>query len=353
MRKSAIELCRVRHELNVPKDSGNAAAYTPGSGEIEDAIMHKAALDLLLRSGDPNTLPSDYRKSLSAFSFGSNSFILTPQMTNRVLSCIVYPTDVAGLFDSMTTSSPSVKLLIDNHRMGLGNWACEAGCFNNNPAPDLQAGLGELEIKPEAIRMVVCVTRDLIEDASINVEQWVMSKCATGMSGTINNTLLLGDGIGKPMGVLNPNSGIPICETAAATAPGTLSWQDLIMLRWELPYQFQNGGSYLMNQRTFAQLMTMSDAMQRPIWGALPEGAPGYTLGGAPIHICTQMPDILPGSTPVAFGNWKQVYLIVWRKAVTMTTDVYTAGWCVLYKFEARVGGGILCSNAARLLRIR
>jgi HK97 family phage major capsid protein len=193
----------------------------------------------------------------------------------------------------------------------------------------------------------------LIEDASINVENWIMNKVSDGMRGTINNTLILGDGVGKPMGVLNPRSGIPICETAAATTAGSLTWQDLIMLAWEIPLQWQEGASYLMNQRTFAQIMTMTDAAHRPIWSELPGTMPGYLLGGKPIHIITQMPDIAPGATPVAFDNWKRTYMIVWRKAVTMTTDIYTAGWCVLFKFEARVGGACLCANAARLLRVR
>jgi len=65
------------------------------------------------------------------------------------------------------------------------------------------------------------------------------------------------------------------------------------------------------------------------------------------------MPDVAPGSLPVAYGNWNLVYMVVNRKAVTMQQDPYSAGFCVLYKFESRIGGGVVCPNAARLLRIR
>jgi len=237
--------------------------------------------------------------------------------------------------------------------MGLGAWACEASCFANNPMPDLAEGLGQLEIKPETIRMVVCATRDLIEDASMNVENWVMRKISDGMGATINNAIVVGDGVGKPMGIFNPRSGIPICETAQATQPGTLSWQDLYMLKWEVPAQWQPGASYLMNQRTWAQVMTMSDASGRPLWGQAPAGDPGFQLAGSPVHIVTQMPDIQPGATPVAFGNWQKAYTIVWRKAVTLQVDPYSANFCTLFKAEARVGGGVTCPSAARLLRVR
>jgi hypothetical protein len=33
--------------------------------------------------------------------------------------------------------------------------------------------------------------------------------------------------------------------------------------------------------------------------------------------------------------------------------DPFSAGFCILQKFSARIGGGITCSNAARLLRIK
>jgi HK97 family phage major capsid protein len=58
-------------------------------------------------------------------------------------------------------------------------------------------------------------------------------------------------------------------------------------------------------------------------------------------------------STPVAFGGWKAAYMIVTRKATTMLTDPFSGGWCIIYRFESRVGGAPTCPNAARLLRVR
>lgn len=65
------------------------------------------------------------------------------------------------------------------------------------------------------------------------------------------------------------------------------------------------------------------------------------------------MRDVSPGSTPVAFGNWKRAYTIVTRKLPTLQVDPYSAGFWRLFKFEARIGGSTTCPNAARLMRIR
>jgi HK97 family phage major capsid protein len=170
---------------------------------------------------------------------------------------------------------------------------------------------------------------------------------------TINDAIIAGDGLGKPLGLLNLQSGIAICETAPATPTGMFSWQDLVMLKFEIPQQWWDGSVYLMNQRTPGLLMTMSSTDGRPLRSALPAGMPGFALAGSPIVIASQMPDVAPGATPILFGNLRAAYTVVDRKAVTMQTDPYSAGYCVLYKFEARVGGACTCPNSVRLLRIR
>jgi HK97 family phage major capsid protein len=76
-------------------------------------------------------------------------------------------------------------------------------------------------------------------------------------------------------------------------------------------------------------------------------------LAGSPINIVTWMPDVASTATPIAFGNWRETYMVVTRQATTMRPDPYSAGFCTLFRFESRVGGAVLCGNAARLLRIR
>src|SRR6185369_11345378 len=96
-------------------------------------------------------------------------------------------------------------------------WACETSCFANNPQPDLIQGLGELELKPESLRYILCVTRDLVEDASINLEAWMMSKVNRAFRRTVSTAIMTGDGIGKPLGVLHPSAGIQTCDVSERT----------------------------------------------------------------------------------------------------------------------------------------
>jgi HK97 family phage major capsid protein len=61
--------------------------------------------------------------------------------------------------------------------------------------------------------------------------------------------------------------------------------------------------AFLMNQETFALLLTMSDAAGRPIMIDNPTQAGQFLLNGSPVVMATQMPSVAPGSTPVLFGT--------------------------------------------------
>jgi HK97 family phage major capsid protein len=355
-RQSAIGLLTHKHQLvNTKRDSAAPEVVNFSAEQVNEAQLAIRGLRNLMHSTSIDQVPLDQRKALSSFSFGSAGFILAPEMSSQVLSCLALPTDITSYMNNITVSGPAIKFLVDNEVWDAAAWACESSCFANSPTTQLGSGLGEMEIKPESLRYIACATRDLLEDAAINIEQWMLGKASRAFGAQISEAVMTGDGNGKPLGILHPTAGIPIMETAPSTPAEQFTWQDLVMLRWEVPISLQagNAGAYLMNQRTWALCSTMSDANGRPIMTAnASEGAP-FLLGGTPVIIASQMPDVAPGATPVAFGNWKEAYTIVNRKSVTMMPDPYSAGFCVLEKFEARVGGSPTCANAARLLRIR
>jgi HK97 family phage major capsid protein len=356
-RKDAAAWLETKHAIMAPRDEGLADRYAPSPSEIDEAMLARKAISRLFRHGDERRLDPMERKSLSQFSFGNSGWILPPQISSTVLSCLTDPTDLGALMRNETISGPSLVFPLDNAEMDAA-WACETDCWVNQPAHRLE-DVGQIEVKPEPVRAIVCATSSLLADSSFDIQQWVMRKAQRAFRGKISAAVMAGDGVGKPQGILHATSGIPVCDVGDGTLPGTLTWQDLVLLKYQLPEQWLTGGSYLMNTRTLGLVLTMSDASGRPIWAPLPAFAPGgasgigMSIAGSPVQIASQMPDVLPGATPVAFGNWPEAYAVVTRSGLTMLPDPYSHGWCTLFKFEARVGGAVLCPGAARLLRIR
>jgi HK97 family phage major capsid protein len=350
---AALGLLEIKHALRIPK-ADPEHPYNPSADEVDEAAVACRAMKHLLKVTSIDILGMAERKALSAFALGSSGFLLPPEWSSQILSCLEEKTDVTGWMNNITISGSSLKMFVDNADFDHAMWACEGDCFGAKRIQNITEGLGEIEIKPEELRYIVCCTRDIIEDSSVDIERWLFEKVSMAFRNTISTAVFSGDGIGKPQGIIHPSSGIPICDTSANTPANTFTWQDLLMLKWEVPVQFHTPeSSYAMNQRTFALTLTMSDANGRPIMLPSPVAPGAYLINGSPVYLATLFPDVAPGAVPVAFGNWKKTYTIATRRGITWQADPFSAGFCVLQKFSARVGGGVTCPNAARLLRTK
>lgn len=80
----------------------------------------------------------------------------------------------------------------------------------------------------------------------------------------------------------------------------------------------------------------------------------GWQLAGSPVRVVSQMPDCVPGSTLLLFANLEQLYLVITRRGVGMMVDPYSGGgWCIIHRFDARIGGNVVCPAAGGLFRIQ
>lgn len=353
-RAAARGLLELKHQIRVPKALPGEPAFNPSETELEEAEHAVRGLRHLFKATSIEQIPLLERKALTSFSMGASGFILQPELSNQILSCLVDITDLTGLVNAVSISGPSIKFMVDDVRLQIAGWACDTSCFANSPPGNFTEGLGELEIKAEPLRALCCASRDLLEDSVFNVEQWVLQKVSLAFRNVISDAILAGDGIGKPAGLLHPSSGIPICNVSPNTPLGTITWQDLISLAYQVPMQWHSGSIYLLNQRSFGQILTMSDSIGRPIMIANPTQPGVFVIGGWPVRIATQLPDVAPGSVPVIFGNLKAAYTLINRKQIYMLQDPYSfGGYCIGFRFEARVGGSCTCSNACRMLRVK
>ena len=81
------------------------------------------------------------------------------------------------------------------------------------------------------------------------------------------------------------------------------------------------------------------------------EGQPARLLG-YPVIEAEDMPDVAAGVFPIAFGNFRNGYLIAERSATTILRDPYTNKPFVNFYATKRIGGQVLDSDAIKLLKI-
>lgn len=141
----------------------------------------------------------------------------------------------------------------------------------------------------------------------------------------------------------------PIAPAFASSNPADKLYDLLAALRPS--YRTGDGVAWMMNSTTANIVRKFKDGQGNYLWtNSITAGQPDRLLG-YPVAINEAMPDIASGSYSVAFGNWSRGYAIVDKPGLRLIVDRVTVkGWTKMY-FSRRVGGGVVDSNAIKLLK--
>jgi len=154
-------------------------------------------------------------------------------------------------------------------------WISEGG---TKPETDMK--LREITLTPKEVAGHTVITDKLLRNWGA-AESVVTNMLRLCMTGTEDSVLLSGDGVGKPLGVLNSPARIEVSRTTAAS----IVFADVIAMFAQAKF----GGSlvWIGSQTILPQLITMTDAGTNSVW--LPGGTSGAanpppgTLFGIPL----------------------------------------------------------------------
>jgi HK97 family phage major capsid protein len=204
------------------------------------------------------------------------------------------------------------------------------------------------------------VTQRLIDDAGIDVGAWLEGKVAGKLGRAESAAVVSNNGTVSAKGFLTYD----VASTADATRPfGTLQYlpsgnttaiaaDALKDTYWGLRAPYRKDAVWTMNSNTANAIDKLKDGSGnyyfRPSMSA---GAPP-TLLGNPIVFEENMPAVGAGTLPIAFGNFKRAYIIVDKLGVRFLRDPFTDKPNVIIYAYFRCGGGLVDSDAIKLMRI-
>lgn len=216
--------------------------------------------------------------------------------------------------------------------------------------------MGELYANPAA-------SQAMLDDAAFNLEEWLAGEIATEFAKAEGTAFISGTGTNQPRGFL----AAPSSNAADATRPfGTLQFTatgnasafdanpdlKLIDLVHSLKAAHRQGAVFVMNSKTLATVRKFKAADGSFLWQpGIMDGQPARLLG-YPVIEAEDMPDVAANAFPIAFGNFRNGYLIAERRQTTILRDPFTNKPYVNFYATKRVGGQVLDSDAIKLLRV-
>lgn len=326
-------------------DKLEAKANRPaGKGaDPEGDNIEKKAFNSFIRNG-ASALDEAERKALNIGTPAAGGYVTAPEYSTTIIEKIEEYSPMRRLSSVMTIGATEVYLPKLATRL-QGNWVTETGA-----RPESEPTFEQQNIKVFEHAVIVPVSQQLLEDSFIDLQSYLAGQIGQQFGKAENTAYLLGDGNGKPTGLLNTPADY---EAVDAANDGSDVVAKLIELYYALPSAYARNASWLMNRKTMALIRGTLDATDRMIWGdSLATGQPP-TLLGRPVVEAPDMADFGTDTFPVAFGDFKAAYQIVDRVNVQIMRDDYTGADNGIVKIRARrrTGGAPVLEEAVALLK--
>lgn len=326
-------------------------------------MAYKAAFDKMIRRGE-KALSAEETKTLSVGSAPDGGFYVDPARASFIVERLRETSQMRSLATVETISAPSFKIPIDRDDVGY-EWVGEQSARNVTATPQV----GDMEIPVHELSAMPKATQNMLDDAGMDVEGWTNGKIADRFARAENNAFVVGNGTNKPRGFL---TGTPSTAADSARAFGTLQYiatgasgafatasasvspaDKLLDLIYAFNAGYRRQLQWCGTRVTLGAVRKFKDQQGNYIYdprlGA--NGIIDMVLG----HQWNEFADMADFTTANAFGialgDFKRGYLIVDRQGIRQLRDVYTSKPYVLFYTTKRVGGGVVDSDAIKLLK--
>lgn len=294
------------------------------------------------------------RKAMSVSSDPDGGYACPPQLSDQITLVGAEQGVVRGLARVYTPGTSDFKIIVSPTLAGAGR-TTETSTRGSTTTPSL----AQVHPISGGVYAVAPISNWLLNDSQYDIAKFVTESVGQQFGVTESADFVTGDGVNKATGFLS----YPLAATADATrAFGTveklhagsttaLTIDNFIDLRAKLAPRYRKNAAFVMHPDTEAYVRklkasTSGDYYWQPSVAA---GTPN-TLLGSPCLIDVNMPVIASAAGIVTIADFQKFYAVVDIGTTTTIRDPYTSKGSTLFYFEKRIGGGVVDSNAGKVL---
>ena len=289
----------------------------------------------------------------------SGGFALPEQIERSIARLSVDISPIRQIATVRMVGTSDYKELFDANGAGF-EWLGEADTRNQTNTPDLAEvapTFGMASAKPQA-------SEESLDDLFFDVESWLTTSAADAIAQGEGASFVSGNGTKKPTGFLAGPA--PLTTVDASRAFGTLQYipsgQAAAMpstpdtfydIVYSLRARYRANARWVTSKLVLATMRKYKEATTNAyMW------APGLSAGqpdqfaGYPVVEAEDMPVVGANAFSLAFGDFREGYLIADRVGMRITRDEITTPGFVKFYVRKRVGGKIRNSQAIKLLKI-
>lgn len=324
----------------------------------EDYRAYKGAFVEFMRKGAAPMQPEQI-KALQAGVDSDGGYLLPPSTVGRIVTKVNETSAVRRLASVQLISTDALEGLYDRDEASCG-WVGEVGTRSDSTTPTL----GKYKIEAFEMYSQPKATQKLLDDAAVDIEQWLAMKVADKFARTEATAFVTGTGVGQPRGFAR--------YTTAATADASRTWGQLEHVVSGANGAFASSSPadclfsligafkapYLANAvwATTREVITAIRKLKEATTNAymwqpgLQQGQPDRLLG-YPIEIMADIAALATNSLSCFLGDFRSGYQIVDRMGIRVLRDPFTDKPYVKFYSTRRTGGAVLDFDAIKAIK--
>lgn len=219
-------------------------------------------------------------------------------------------------------------------------WIEEGGALQFSDAT-----FAQILLDAHKLHVAIKVTEELLYDNAFNLESYIIEQFGKALANAEEDAFLNGTGVGQPLGLFAEVGGGHV----AGTLTTALKADDVMDLISKLKRPYRKNASFIMNDKTVAQIRKFKDNNGAYIWQpSYQAGEPDRILGYS-VHTSEYVPE-----NAIAFGDYSY-YNIGDRgtRSFKQLNELFAGNGMIGYVAKERVDGKLILPEAVQILKLK
>lgn len=288
-----------------------------------------------------DALRTNFRKISDVLQEGVDAdggYLVPVEYDNRLIEVLKEENIMRGLATRITTSGEHKINIAATTPAAL--WVEEGGALTFGDAT-----FDQKFVDSHKLHVAIKVTEELLYDSAFDLEKYIITQFGKALANAEEDAFLNGDGKGKPYGIFDAATG----GESAGTLSADIKADDIFDLIYKLKRPYRKGASFIMNDKTIAQIRKLKDNNGQFLWQpSLVAGEPDQ-IAGYTVRTSAYAPE-----NAIAFGDYSY-YNIADRGARSFKTlnELFAGNGMVGFVAKERVDGLLLLPEAVKIMGLK
>ena len=270
---------------------------------------------------------------------------LAPDEFERTLVEALEEEDIfRNLANVIQTSSGDRKIPVVATK-GNASWVDEEG-----EIPESDDSFKQVTLSAYKLATMIKVSEELLNDSAFDLESYIAKEFGRRIGTKEEEAFFVGDGTGKPTGILDDTAGGEIGKTTASST--AITFDEIMDLFYSLRSPYRKKATFLMNDSTVKAIRKLKDASGNYLWQPSVTAGTPDTILNRPVLTSSYMPEIAAGNKTIAFGDY-QYYWIADRegRSFKRLNELFAITDQVAFISTQRVDGKLILPEAIKILK--